>query len=520
MRQNLPVTQQEYNYSDGAMLVSMTDTQGRITHCNPSFVETSGFEMQELIGQPHNMIRHPDMPEQAFKDMWRTIGSGSPWTGLVKNRRQNGDHYWVRANVTPLMKDGKPQGYMSVRTKPSRNEVQAAEQLYAQMRTEKERGVETMYLQAGKLHYHGLRKFWGWIQFKSINQRITLALLAMIALGCVPDLLGMSGSSGFAAQLICLLLGAGAVVYTLYSSFSSAMDDAQRFASAISSCNLTLAPLSDDYPEPVSSLVQVLNQTQINLRAVLADVRTSVHSFGDTTNEIASGGMDLANRTSAQAISLDKTSNAMGELSNNVQHTVATAENVAVSSQQSILSAQDGSHAVAEVARNMQQIDQASNRMRDIIGVIEGIAFQTNILALNAAVEAARAGEQGRGFAVVASEVRALAQRSASSAKEIRDLIAQTADQISVEYKQMVEAGQKIDALVASVSTVGNMIQDIIGANREQADGIATVNASIGELDSVTQQNAALAEESAAAIAALRNNAQAIMSSLQVFTMR
>lgn len=116
MRINLPVTQQNYDYPGEELLVSSTNTKGEITHCNQAFVRVSGYGVEELIGQPHNIIRHPDMPAEAYRDMWRTIGRGEPWTGLVKNRRKNGDHYWVRANVTPIMEGGKPRGYMSVRT--------------------------------------------------------------------------------------------------------------------------------------------------------------------------------------------------------------------------------------------------------------------------------------------------------------------------------------------------------------------------------------------------------------------
>ena len=129
MRTNLPITEVEQEVADGAFIVSTTDPQGVITSVNDEFVRISGFSAEELVGQPHNIIRHPDMPAEAYKDLWRTIGRGEPWTGLVKNRRKNGDHYWVRANVTPILEGGKPRGYMSVRTKPSAAEAAAAEAL-------------------------------------------------------------------------------------------------------------------------------------------------------------------------------------------------------------------------------------------------------------------------------------------------------------------------------------------------------------------------------------------------------
>ena len=134
MRTNLPVTQQEYDYPGDELLMSTTDAQGNITHCNAAFMRVSGFTFEELIGQPHNIVRHPDMPPEAFKDLWGTVGHGRSWVGMVKNRRKDGDHYWVHANVTPLMEGGKPRGYMSVRAKPTRAQIDQAEALYRRMR--------------------------------------------------------------------------------------------------------------------------------------------------------------------------------------------------------------------------------------------------------------------------------------------------------------------------------------------------------------------------------------------------
>lgn len=151
MRINTPVTGKEYPFPKGCTLVSTTDIKGRILYCNPMFIEVSGYSKEELLGQPHNLIRHPDMPEEAFRDMWQTISSGRPWSAPVKNRRKNGDHYWVMANATPLMKDGQAVGYMSVRTEASRQQIDDAERLYGVMRAEKQTGNLVHILLAGQL---------------------------------------------------------------------------------------------------------------------------------------------------------------------------------------------------------------------------------------------------------------------------------------------------------------------------------------------------------------------------------
>ena len=249
----------------------------------------------------------------------------------------------------------------------------------------------------------------------------------------------------------------------------------------------------------------------------MGDVRGEISNFTQSASEIAAGGLDLSARTESQASSLEQTAASMEELSSTVKHTAETAAQVSMQSTESTGLATGGGQAVHNVGQAMKAIEDSSAKVRDIIGVIEGIAFQTNILALNAAVEAARAGEQGRGFAVVATEVRALAQRSAVAAKEIRSLIAQSDQHISEGTQQMHHAASTIDKVVQSVSAVGQLVQLISSATREQALGISQVNEAVNQLDSVTQQNAALVEESAASSNGLSASAVTLVRSVQVF---
>ncbi len=516
MRVNLPVTQREYDYPADRMLVSMTDSKGVITHCNHAFVETSGFTYEELIGQNHNLVRHPDMPPAAYRDMWNTIGHGHPWTALVKNRRKDGDHYWVQANVTPVLENGKPKGYMSVRVKPSRQEIAAAEALYAQLRDEEKSGKSTVYLRGGHVRYRGIRGWAGALGRMNLTTRLGLALVGMVCLGMVPDILGLQGSTLFWAQLASLIVGAAGVIAWFKVRLSAGMGAAQQFAYDLAGCNLR-SSVNSDYPPPLGDMIGALRQIQINLRAVVGDVREEVDTLTKSANEIASGSMDLSGRTESQASSLEETAASMEELSSTVKQTADTASRVAEQSARSTQAASNGGEVLHQVIQSMEEIDRSSSKMRDIIGVIEGIAFQTNILALNAAVEAARAGEQGRGFAVVASEVRALAQRSATAAKEIRELIAQSSEQISEGSNQMRSAGETIDHVVSQVQEVGNLINMITNAAKEQAIGIAQVNEAVTQLDTVTQQNAALAEESAASADGLTDSTASVARAIQVF---
>jgi aerotaxis receptor len=516
MRINLPVTQQEYLYPASAMLVSSTDTKGIITHCNSAFVAVSGYEHDELIGQPHNLIRHPDMPPEAFKDLWQTVGRGRPWTGLVKNRRKNGDHYWVEANVTPIMENGKPAGYLSVRKVPTREQVRAAEALYARIAAERDGGRPSFSLHAGRVQALGWRGALARLGNIGSTTRLGLGLGALVLLSVLPELLGQQGPWALALRLLAMGVGALGLLAWFHRHFVSALDEADRFAADIASCNLS-TQVDTHQPEPMGALVRKLLQVQINLRAVIGDVRGEIDGFSQSASEIAAGSMDLSGRTEAQASSLEETAASMEELASTVRQTADTAAQVAQQTQRSTAVANEGREAIQAVRSSMHQIEQSSLKVSEIIQVIESIAFQTNILALNAAVEAARAGEQGRGFAVVASEVRALAQRSANAAKEIRELIGQSATQVNHGVRQMDAASGTIEQVVAEVLKVSELVAQISNATQEQSIGIAQVNEAITQLDTVTQQNAALVEESAGSAEVLSGGTEGLRRSVQIF---
>jgi len=310
MRMNLPVTQQDFDYPSDQMLVSTTDTKGNIAHCNHAFVAVSGFTYEELIGQSHNLVRHPDMPPEAYKDMWQTIGRGRPWTGMIKNRRKNGDHYWVQANVTPILDKGKPKGYMSVRIKPNREQVQGAETLYAQMRAARESGQKrpAFVLRSGEVRYTGLRGLSGWLRRITITARLGMGLVGMVLLGMVPQLLEvlgfhLHGTQQLGLQLASLVLGAVLLLAWFNQSFGQAIKAAEHFADDLAGCNLTTS-VATGFAPPMDSLIRSLRQIQINLRAVVGDVRGEIETFTQSAAEIAAGGLDLSARTEAQASSL------------------------------------------------------------------------------------------------------------------------------------------------------------------------------------------------------------------------
>jgi aerotaxis receptor len=315
-----------------------------------------------------------------------------------------------------------------------------------------------------------------------------------------------------------LVAGSLGVLGWFHYRFSGAFNDATRFAGDLAGCDLTTAPATSAHANcPAILLNRQLYQVQLNLRAVVSDVHAEVSKVARMIEEVSQGSTDLSARTESQASSLQQTAASMEQLASTVKQTAETATQVSRQSEESTQVAARGGEAVQRVGAAMQSIEGSSKKVSEIISVIEGIAFQTNILALNAAVEAARAGEQGRGFAVVASEVRTLAQRSANASKEIRDLIGASVQQVAEGSREMQSAGQTIGEVVHSVARVSELIRQISQATHEQSKGITQVNQAVTQLDSVTQQNAALVEQSAAASGQLDRSAVTLNRAVQVF---
>ncbi|UGQ47451.1 methyl-accepting chemotaxis protein [Massilia endophytica] len=269
--------------------------------------------------------------------------------------------------------------------------------------------------------------------------------------------------------------------------------------------------------DETSDLLQALKDMNESLLGIVGDVRQGTDAISVASREIASGNADLSSRTEAQAGSLEETASSMEELTSTVKQNADNARQANQLAANASSVAQKGGEVVEQVVQTMGSIKDSSRRIVDIIGVIDSIAFQTNILALNAAVEAARAGEQGRGFAVVASEVRNLAQRSANAAKEIKELISDSVGKVDTGSKLVDEAGQTMEMVVASIRQVADIMGEITAASQEQSSGIEEVNQAIAQMDEMTQQNSALVEQAAAAAASMQEQASRLAGAVSVF---
>ncbi|MEJ7139402.1 methyl-accepting chemotaxis protein [Amphibiibacter pelophylacis] len=515
------VTQQELPFPKGTTLMSTTDSSSYLQYANESFVQVSGYTREELMGQAHNIVRHPDMPKAAFADMWATIKSGKAWTGIVKNRCKNGNHYWVRANAIHMVRQGQPVGYISVRTEPSRQEVQAAETLYAQWQAGQNQGWG---LREGVLVRRGLLSFLTWGRTLSTPARATLGALAgsVVTGGALLGGLALAGAlpalslTALGAAAGAALAGTAVASLWLRHHITAPLDTVLQQAQRVAGGDPQNAPGMDRI-DAIGHLQRCINQSGLNLKALVDDIASQTSGLTAVSREISSSSHDLSQRSERQASNLQQTASAMDEITGTVRSSGDSASAASRLAEEARQITETGEEAVQQVVHTMQDISASSKRINDIIGVIDSIAFQTNILALNASVEAARAGEQGRGFAVVASEVRNLAQRSAGAAKEIKQLIVTSVQTVDSGNTKVGNAGQTMSSIKTQVSRVSDLIAQISTATQEQSQGIDLVNQSVVDLDNMTQQNVALVEESAAVAQQLHHQASVLQSAIAVF---
>lgn len=476
MRNNQPVTQKEYLFPAEQQLISMTDTKGVIRHCNDAFVEVSGYSESELIGQPHNLIRHPDMPPAAFENMWTHLKSGRPWMGLVKNRRKNGDHYWVSAYVTPVTVNGKVVGYESVRVKPEREDVERADRLYQRLQAGK--SPRPIWLDLGerfRAFFPGLIALvllLGIGVYTSAWSGIVPALFIVLAMSaiCHQQLntqlkqVGKQLSGGFADPLIALtysdrggelarsLLAAKATKAHL-NTVLTRIEDASQLVSAQSHSGLELTEASYNAID--------------GLQSETTQVAAAVNELSATIHEV-SGNVQVTAREA----------DAAHDLAENGEHTV----------EQTRTGIEELAKAVESIGQTVREVVNETDAITSAAQLIQTVTEQTNLLALNAAIEAARAGEHGRGFAVVADEVRSLAIRTADTTKQIQGIV----DQLKLktaEAEAAAEHGREVaEKSVELVGKSSDSLKDIANAVSRITEMTHQMATSIEEQSQVSEE--------------------------------
>lgn len=502
MRKNLPITQNEVNYPSTATITSATDPKGRITYINKDFLKISGFDEQELLGQPHNIVRHPDMPEAAFADLWSSIQQGKPWMGIVKNRCKNGDYYWVDAFVTPRFDKGKVIGFESVRVKPESDAVAQAKKTYQKLASGK--NIDTL-LGRMKLGSKILLGF-------SLLQ--TLIFVGLFIFGFIEP------TPAAIAWTVSLLFSFG-----LVSALLRPLIDAESEARSVIDNPVMQQIYTKDGAES-GRLLLAVKLLKAKSRTI---VRRLIQATETLTQQAEATEREIEQVSEAMKYQLQETeqvATAMHQMTATINEVAQSASNAAKAASDADRISQQTMQRVGETVKLIgalsSEVDSAESAIlnlaqysKDIGGVLEviqSIAEQTNLLALNAAIEAARAGEQGRGFAVVADEVRTLAGRTQKSTEEINKMIevlqqgAKNAvdemAKVRIKAANGVEHGENSAKLLTettqSVSTISDMILQIASAAEEQhivSEEIARNIEAIDRLSKETSEHATIASQ-------------------------
>ncbi len=479
MKNNQPVTQKEIPMVDGTILVSKTDPKGIITFCNDEFVRISGFSEEELIGRSHNIVRHPDMPPAAFADLWDTIRRGEPWHGLVKNRTKHGDHYWVYANVTPIFENGKITGYMSVRTKPTARQIDAAEERYRQMwKTQPDKPAE-------EKHRDRLNAWWRHHRFTALaGTTALLQLLAIVIAAAGADI------STIVPLMLLPLIPLGLLLLTIRRQLTGPLQTISDKLNSLLEGDFFdwIEPANDD---ELGRIMRQLRMIQIKLGFDVVDANDTVLKLLGLVSKLD----DLAQRFRDSACSMEKSAANITEINSLVKNNSDNAIDANRMAEHVMEQVKKSCTALNNAVNAMSAINESTTRIADIIGVIDEIAFKTNLLALNAAVEAAHAGDQGKGFAVVADEVRNLSQLTSAAASEVKQLIQDNIDKVRDGSSMIDLSSEALHQVVDEVEKVGKLISEISVSGKEQAIGIEMLSKNIQMINETLQHSSHMIQE-------------------------
>lgn len=526
MKINMPVTQHEVLLPKNRYIVSRTDLKGIIAHANDTFVEVSGYSRDELIGKSHNIVRHPDMPPEAFADMWQTIKGGLPWRGTVKNRCKNGDTYWVDSLVVPVKRNGQIVAYLSVRTVPTREQIQEAEALYADI-CAKKRPFPTVHL--------------------GLTGRIPFGTRLWLVMGAIATLFVAMAASSFlfddAATLRTILaVGAGigvlsAITVDMYFKLriGRPLDRAIAIFSCMAAGDLT-SPIDVRGRDETGLLFCHLAVMQAHIKAMLDDVAAAARRIESSSSELDKQMCQVAEQSGQQLSRVKSVATATEKLSVSIREVANTANNTTNSAEISQRMVENGNtqigttmetirrvvDAVQQSSGTITELSEASKRIGTVTQIINDIAGQTNLLALNAAIEAARAGEQGRGFAVVADEVRKLAERTASSTGDIAQAIAEIERVSGLASRSMDMAAREVQAGIVAMQESSSSLAEVTDASSEVA--VSSRNISSATVEQINasedvarnmEQISQLIEVNAAATLAANRSADELLTTAE-----
>ena len=525
MQTSNAVTDIETLLPEGQFIYSRTDLKSLIVEANDAFADISAYRREDMLGQPHSMVRHPDMPAEAFADMWRDLKAGRPWRGLVKNRRSDGGFYWVVANASPVREQGRIVGYQSVRSRPSREEVAAAEAAYRRIR----QGDRSIRIEHGRIvpARCSLATRFGSAQVQLVGSACLLMLLAaasvvqffagsplLSAAMLGAGVLGLAWGLNFLFRFVKRLDADAASLRAYLEHLLTTGDLRQRFAIAGQDRLADIGCAIDRFVSSVQATVQGMGDTALQSSDASGEVAAGVGTLDEATRV-------QCDATSTAAAGIEQITVSIGEVAERAADTRSAADTASeVSERGAELSARASekilvlAETVSQASAQVELLGSQSEEISRITGVIRDIADQTNLLALNAAIEAARAGEQGRGFAVVADEVRKLAERTGKATQEISGMVVAIQDRTQVAVGGMREGAGLVSDGVLLVREVQEALQEIKGqmgrtlcmvndishSSAEQRNAMVTMAQSVERVSSMTDQNMAVVTQTHVAV--------------------
>lgn len=504
MKKNLPINDREVKFSPNINLLSTTDTKGAVIHANGEFCKISGFRREELLGKNHNIVRHPDMPPLAFKNLWETIKQGKSWMGIVKNRCKDGAYYWVNAYVMPIRENGEVVEYQSVRSCPDRSLIARAEKLYPS-------------LLKGKLPL-SLRL----PRFNILTKLIfanTLCLLPFYA--CIQL---------FGAHLMSLLAGfllSFAAIIIAGFLFAKRIKLISQDASKITGENKLMQFLYTQSQDELGTIDYAIKMQQAELRAIVGRVADTNERLDEAVRATSEMVGDAFIGASEQNMQLQQIASSVNEMSATVAEVAENTNHAASAAKEAQEQTENGGKLIKRFSASMKELvnetehamevnlhlKDRSNDIGTVLDVINNIAEQTNLLALNAAIEAARAGDHGRGFAVVADEVRSLAQRTQQSTQQIKEIIEQLQNDCSQAVEamklskssadrtmsEMIHVTNSLQAIDTAVNTISHMNAQIAIAAEQQSAATAEVNDKVNAVNAISERTARTSQQTATA---------------------